>query len=58
MCAQHFEMGEQFLTCTRPVYRSVSVDPPVRRLLCGPCASAHRAYAECCPQSTSTLQVS
>jgi hypothetical protein len=50
VCATHATMQERPLTCTKPVYRTVAVDPPVRRLLCGACAAAHQAYAACCPQ--------
>lgn len=53
VCAAHCEIQQQFLSCTKPVYRTVTIEPPVRRLLCGTCAAAHRAYAECCPQAAS-----
>ncbi|GAB2767691.1 DUF2180 family protein [Streptomyces bullii] len=51
VCAQHSQISEQFLTCTKPVYRTVTIEPPVRRLMCGPCEAAHQANAACCPQS-------
>ncbi|MFJ3658776.1 DUF2180 family protein [Streptomyces nigra] len=51
VCAQHSQTSDQFLTCTKPVYRTVAIEPPVRRLMCGTCAAAHQANAACCPQS-------
>ncbi|MEU9247682.1 DUF2180 family protein [Streptomyces sp. NPDC048385] len=56
VCSQHAELTEQFLTCTKPVYRTVAVDKPVRRLLCRACTKAHQVYAECCPQSANTVR--
>jgi hypothetical protein len=40
------------------VNRTVAVEPPVRRLLCGHCAKAHQAYADCCPQPANILRMS
>ncbi|WP_189147997.1 DUF2180 family protein [Streptomyces lacrimifluminis] len=58
VCAVHCEISQQFLTCTKPISRTHVTDPPVRRLLCGPCAGAHRAHAACCPQSATTIHTS
>ncbi|MGA5452710.1 DUF2180 family protein [Streptomyces umbrinus] len=56
VCAVHSEVSAQFLTCTKPVSRTVVTEPSVRRLLCGTCATAHRAHAACCPQTASTIR--
>jgi hypothetical protein len=51
VCPAHTTVSDQALTCTQPVYPTVTVKPPARQLLCTTCAQAHRAYAACCPQS-------
>ncbi|MFJ8630974.1 DUF2180 family protein [Streptomyces sp. NPDC093568] len=56
VCGEHSQLGEQFLTCTKPVSRTHFVDPPVRRLLCLRCTQAHEAYASCCPASANTIR--
>ncbi|WP_234544948.1 DUF2180 family protein [Streptomyces shenzhenensis] len=58
VCPVHSEVFEQFLTYTKPVSRPVATEPPVRRLLCGNCAAAHRAHAACCPQTASAIRTS
>ncbi|WP_282703103.1 DUF2180 family protein [Streptomyces sp. CC219B] len=58
VCERHSKLSEQFLTCTKPVSRTMAVEPPVRRLLCTPCARAHESYAACCPQSSNTVRMS
>ncbi|MCC9710617.1 DUF2180 family protein [Streptomyces sp. MNU76] len=58
VCAVHSEVSQQFLSCTKPVSRTVVTEPPVRRLLCGTCAAAYRAHTACCPQSASTIRTS
>ncbi|MER5215462.1 DUF2180 family protein [Streptomyces sp. NPDC002838] len=55
VCGQHGKLTEQFLTCTKPISRTVTVEQPVRRLLCTACTRAHSAYAECCPRSANTV---
>lgn len=56
VCPQHSQSSRQFLTCTRPVARTVAIEPPVRRILCHQCAAGHRAYAQCCPGAASTVR--
>ncbi|MET9969154.1 DUF2180 family protein [Streptomyces sp. NPDC006356] len=56
VCAQHSQLTEQSLTCTRPINRTVTVEPPVRRLLCRTCSAAHEAYAACCAGSANTAR--
>jgi hypothetical protein len=56
VCAQHVQLCEQFLTCTKPVSRTVAVEQPVRRVLCRTCSAAHQAYANCCPESAHTIR--
>ncbi|MFF1676176.1 DUF2180 family protein [Streptomyces sp. NPDC058256] len=58
VCPVHSEISQQFLTCTKPVSRTVAIEQPVRRLLCSTCATAHRAHAVCCPQSASLIRTS
>ncbi|MEU3228046.1 DUF2180 family protein [Streptomyces sp. NPDC006976] len=55
-CAQHVQLGQQVLTCTKPINRAVTIDPPARRLLCRTCSAAHQAHAACCPQSANTVR--
>ncbi|MFE1800806.1 DUF2180 family protein [Streptomyces sp. NPDC059517] len=55
VCPDHCELSEQFLTCTKPISYPVATEPPVRRLLCGVCAAAHRAHAACCPQTADSI---
>ncbi|MFI5569188.1 DUF2180 family protein [Streptomyces sp. NPDC051740] len=58
VCAVHAGVSEQYLTCTKPVSRQAATEPPARRLLCGTCATAHRAHAACCPQTASMIRTS
>ncbi|MDO0934436.1 hypothetical protein QQY66_23170 [Streptomyces sp. DG2A-72] len=52
------QVAEQFLTCTKPIFRPVATEPPVRRLLCSTCDAAHRAHAACCPQNAQVVRTS
>ncbi|MFF7310229.1 DUF2180 family protein [Streptomyces sp. NPDC008137] len=56
--AAHAEVSKRYLTCTKPISRPVATEPPVRRLLCGTCAAAHRAHAACCPESSGVVRTS
>ena len=58
VCLRHAQVGQQSLACTKPVYRTVVTRPPVRRLLCTPCAAAHDAHAACCPADETTIRTS
>ncbi|MGW3045260.1 DUF2180 family protein [Kitasatospora sp. NPDC001159] len=58
VCPEHAEVGQQYLACTKPVYRTVTSVPPVRRLLCPVCAAAHKAHAACCPPDEGLIHTS
>ncbi|GCB52274.1 hypothetical protein SNL152K_9630 [Streptomyces sp. NL15-2K] len=58
VCGQHGKLTEQFLTCTKPISRTVAVEQPVRRLLCRTCAQARQAYSKCCPQFATPVRTS
>ena len=58
VCSRHVQVGQQFLACTRPVYRTAATEPPVRRLLCTTCAAAHAAHAACCPSDETMIRTS
>ncbi|MDQ0714521.1 hypothetical protein QFZ55_003973 [Streptomyces luteogriseus] len=56
--AAHADISEQYLTCIKPVSHPVATEPPVRRLLCGTCAAAHRAHTACCPETNGMVRTS
>ena len=58
VCAEHAVVSAQSLSCTKPVYCTVTTEPSVRRLLCRPCAAGHQAHAACCPQDESLIATS
>jgi hypothetical protein len=56
--AAHADISGQHLTRIKPVSRPVATEPPVRRLLCGTCAAAHRAHTTCRPETDGMVRTS
>jgi hypothetical protein len=55
VCAKHAVIEWNQLSCLRAMARVVSIDRPVRRVLCQACAQAHHERAKCRPQTAGTL---
>jgi hypothetical protein len=56
--AVHSATSAQFVTRTNPVSQPAVTEPPVRRPLCSTRAPAHRAHAQRCPSTASTIRTS